>query len=91
MKFKELKQRIKALSTEIKEKKSQRKGAPSGYVAGLDDLRYKVRHHHIAYCLLRGRTMLQIEQSTRDDNTPNMTYVNKIKVSIEPREILDNE
>ena len=36
------------------------------------------RHKHIAYCLLRGRTIEQIENKNREGNGPNMTFVNKI-------------
>ena len=91
MKFTELKQHIKGLAKEIKEKKGLRKGSEYGYVDGLDRLRYEARHHHIAYCLLRGRTMEEIESKTREDNAPNMTYVNQIKMSIEPREVVNEE
>lgn len=87
MKFLELKQHIKNLAQEIKEKKKQRKTSPYGYVSGLDNLRYEVRHHHIAYCLLRGRKMHEIEQKSRKDHAPNGRYINDIKNSIEPREI----
>ncbi len=86
MKFTELKQHIKDLAKEIKEKKALRKGAQNGYVSGLDRLRYEARHHHIAYCLLRGRTMEQIESKTREDNKPSTSYIEEIKSKIEPRE-----
>lgn len=91
MKFIELKQQIKTLVTEIKEKKQLRKESKYGFVSGLDKLRYDVRHHHIAYCLLRGRTMSEIEKSCRQDNSPNGAYVNQIKMSIEPREVADEK
>lgn len=83
MDLKELKQHIKNLVVDIKEKKSQRKEVPYGYVQGLDRLRYEVRHHHIVYCLLRGRTIEEIERSTREDNPRNIQYYNKIMNSIE--------
>ena len=88
MKFQELKQHIKNLAQEIKEKKKQRKISRYGYVDGLDNLRYEVRHHHIAYCLLRGRTIEEIERTTREDNQRDIQYYTKIKNSIEPREIV---
>ena len=91
MKFTELKQHIKGLAKEIKEKKGLRKESDYGYVAGLDRLRYEARHHHIAYCLLRGRSMSEIEKSCRQDNSPNGAYVNQIKMSIEPREVANEE
>lgn len=86
MKYIELKQQIKELAKDIKEKKGHRKESEYGYVAGLDRLRYEARHHHIAYCLLRGRSMSEIEKSCRRDNSPNGAYVNQIMMSIEPRE-----
>jgi hypothetical protein len=36
------------------------------------------RHHHIAYCELRGRTRDQIEKP-REDNKPNEYEINRIK------------
>lgn len=90
MKFIELKQHIKELATEIKEKKALRKESKYGFVAGLDRLRYEVRHHHIAYCLLRGRTMEEIEYKSRKDHSPNGRYIAQIMESIEPREVIAN-
>ncbi len=75
-----LKQELKLFAAEIREKKRQRKGAPYGYVEGLLELKYRCRHHHIAYCLIRGRTIKQIEQNYDPDNYfPNMSYVEEIK------------
>ncbi len=88
MKYTELKQYLKDSAVEIRAMKGQRKGVRYGYVSGLDDLRYKVRHHHIAYCLLRGTEMEDIEGKTREDNAPSRAYVNQIMDSIEPREEL---
>ena len=91
MKYTELKQHIKELATEIKEKKGLRKESKYGYVSGLLELRYRARHHHIAYCLLRGRTMEEIESKTREDNAPSASYVDTIMMSIEPREEANEE
>jgi ABC-type phosphate transport system auxiliary subunit len=44
----------------------------------LHGLQYEYRHHHIAYCELRGRTREEIEGKVRDDNHPNETYINNI-------------
>jgi hypothetical protein len=35
------------------------------------------RHMHIAYCLLRGRTMQQIENKNRENNEPNQSLIRK--------------
>lgn len=91
MKFIELKQHIKGLAKEIKEKKGLRKESEYGYVYGLDRLRYEARHHHIAYCLLRGRSMEEIESKTREDNAPNASYIDEIKMLIDSREVVNEE
>ena len=44
----------------------------------LHGLQYEYRHHHIAYCELRGRTREQIERNVRNDHRPNETYINNI-------------
>jgi len=44
----------------------------------LHGLQYEYRHHHIAYCELRGRTREEIEANVRDDNHPNETYIGNI-------------
>ena len=41
-------------------------------------LSWEFRHHHIAYCELRGRTRDQIE-IPGEKNLPNNNYVNEIK------------
>jgi len=45
----------------------------------LHDLQYEYRHHHIAYCELRGRTRDQIEPKIRENNNPNERYIREIK------------
>lgn len=37
------------------------------------------RHRHIAYCLLRGRTMEQIERKVHDGNEPSDRLIEKYK------------
>ncbi len=70
MKYSELKQELKELAASIREAKSKRKSSSNGYVHGLCYDRNTYRHKHIAYCLLRGRSIEQIEQSNRPDNKP---------------------
>ena len=41
-------------------------------------LKRDARHHHIAYCELRGRTRDQIEKP-RDNNSPNERLIKEIK------------
>jgi len=77
MKLNEVKSHLKALSSDIRNKKSERKNAAHGYVPGLLSLRYEYRHYHIAYCLFRGKSYEQIEKP-RQDNQPNSHYYNLI-------------
>lgn len=76
--LKELKAYLKETAVEIRNKKAQRKGAPYGRVAGLEGLRYDYRHHHIAYCLIRGKEMEEIERKCRVDNYPDELFVKSI-------------
>jgi len=86
--MKEMKAYLKETAVKIKEAKKQRKGATYGFVEVLDsynpqiNLRYQYRHHHIAYSLLRGRTMEQIERTCREDNKPNEDYYNLLMIPI---------
>lgn len=91
MKFKELKQHIKNLAKEIKVAKTLRKESEYGYVYGLLRLQYEARHHHISYCLLRGRTIEEIEPTVREGNGANPSFINTIMESIEPKEEVNEE
>ena len=53
-------------------------------------LQYEYRHHHIAYCELRGKTRLQIEPKIREHHEPNETYIKQLKdkYAWTPEEIL---
>jgi len=44
----------------------------------LEALQYEFRHHHIAYCELRGRTRDEIEHPN-DNHYPNERYIEQIK------------
>lgn len=46
------------------------------------DLKHTYRHRHIAYCLLRGRTMEQIEKP-RENNQPNARDIEMFKTCYE--------
>ena len=84
-----LKESIKKLAREIRGtryqfRESQRNRKTNHkLLRQLETLRYEFRHHHIAYCELRGRTRDQIEtkpQSTRKQvKHTNENYINKIK------------
>ena len=79
----ELKQYLKALAIEISALRKTRKSVPYGYVAGLQNKSYDYRHHHIAYCLFRGRTLEQIEKPA-EGNACSMPYVERILETIVP-------
>jgi hypothetical protein len=84
--IKKLKLQLKELAKTIKEKKSHRKdrqpdgSAGSGYVSGLWLARDDFRHLHVAYCLLRGRTLEQVDCGKNLD----MDRVNWIIKSAQP-------
>lgn len=40
---------------------------------------WEFRHRHIAYCLLRNRTMQQIENKVREGNEPSDRLIEKYK------------
>lgn len=71
-----LKAELKVLATEIRTLKSKRKEL-KGYVPGLGHAQNEFRIKHIARCMLRGRTLEQIEPKLRDPNDYNHTYVRK--------------
>lgn len=68
---------LKVLASQIRQLKSTRKQCSYGYVPGLGSAQFDFRVKHIAYCLLRGRTMEQIEPKLREPNNWNNSYVRK--------------
>jgi len=74
----ELKLKLKSLAVEIRKLKSTRKQCKSGYVPGLEAARERFRINHIAYCLLRGRTMDKIERG-RSLESMNNFYTRRIE------------
>lgn len=82
--IKSLKSDLKSLASKITQLKSTRKSVPCGYVADLAATQQLFRHKHIAYCLMRGRTMEQIENSNRENNKPDMKMVEWIMESMKP-------
>lgn len=71
-----LKAELKLLATEIRFLKTKRKEY-RGNVPGLSYAQEQFRIKHIARCLLRGRTLEQIEPKLRDPNSYNHAYVRK--------------
>lgn len=72
-----LKAELKVLAIEIRTLKSTRKQCPNGYVSGLASAQQSFRIKHIARCLLRGRTMEQIEPKLRSPESYDNRYVRK--------------
>lgn len=58
-----LKQELKVLSNSIIAAKKSRKTYRNGYVPNLKDLQFQFRVKHVFRCLLRGKTLDQIENS----------------------------
>ena len=58
-----LKSDLKVLAVSIRTAKQSRKTQPNGYVSGLADLQFEFRTKHIFRCLLRGKTLEEIENS----------------------------
>jgi len=79
-----IKQEQKARAKEIRELKSTRKQDKRNgrqlYAIESDIVweKYEFRHHHIAYCEMRGRTRDQIE-CPREDNLPVQREIDRIK------------
>lgn len=74
-----LKSDLKRLAIDIKTAKKSRKSQPNGYVAELGDLQFQFRSKHIFRCLLRGRTLNQIESSRRT-NPPDTAFYREIQL-----------
>jgi len=58
---------------------AQKDRKPAGHLQSKVHIaRHTIRHRHLAYCMLRGRTYEQCENKVREGNKPNMLHVNKI-------------
>lgn len=71
-----MKAELKVTALEIRTLKSKRKEL-KGYVPGLSSAQFNFRVKHIAYCMLRGRTLEQIEPKLREPNSWLNTHVRK--------------
>jgi hypothetical protein len=70
-----LKEKLKELTVEIRQGKSKRKEL-KGFVPGLDRLRFEARHMHVAYSLLRGNELSEIERNP--SKVLNKEYVKQL-------------
>lgn len=86
MRFKEIKAIHKALAHEIKEARIAHNRWTKICLAD------EFRHRHIAYCLLRGRTLQQIENKNHQNNEPRQKLIDKYKSEYaEPVEVMDEK
>jgi hypothetical protein len=80
----DLKQYLKPIAKKIRENKNRRKLDKRGDTplweieSIIFDLRLNYRHHHIAYCELRGRIREQIEKPG-EYNLPSESIIKKVK------------
>jgi hypothetical protein len=85
--LKETKKYLKELAEEIRELKSKRKLPKRGNLSlwdiesNITKNKYHYRHHHIAYCEIRGRKREEIEIPA-SNNLPNQKYIDQIKEKI---------
>ena len=68
---------LRVLKQDMKFAQSNRK--PAGHLqSNVHTARVNIRHRHLAYCLLRGKSRKQCERIVRKGNEPNMDLVNSI-------------
>lgn len=77
----ELREELKRLAVEIRKEKIEDKKYQREH-NGSSFFHYRLlgkdyRHMHIVYCLLRGRTMKQIESKNREHNEPSTYLIDK--------------
>jgi hypothetical protein len=77
-----LKAELKVLAHEIRELKKTRKQCSNGYVYGLSTKQEEFRTKHIARCILRGRTIEQIEPKLREPDNYRHQWVRKQAMEI---------
>jgi hypothetical protein len=88
-----LKQELKSLAKEITTnrklyKQAQREGK------SLWNIRvpsYEFRYKHIVYCMLRGRTIEQIERSHKPGKEPNMPYIEMMIKKVQDEALRSSE
>lgn len=78
--LKELAVKIHDLKANTKDYQRQHFGDSGTLGYELYKAKYEFRHKHIAYCLMRGRTLEQIEKP-HEDNKPDMCYIEKLLIT----------
>lgn len=65
-------------------KESQRNRTVTwGQVSAAVQSAHHLRHWHLAYSLLRGRSLAEVEQKVREGNEPDMQWVAEIQKDLE--------
>jgi hypothetical protein len=72
---------IRKVHAELKEYQRNHGGSMGTFIYALQRLRYEYRHHHIAYCEIRGVERAAIEKP-KDNHLPNEAYIQQIKQGI---------
>lgn len=72
--LKELAERIKSTKIKCKEYQKSHCGSDCGLFFDIWNLKREYRHHHIAYCTIRGTDRDKIEKPA-EDNLPDETYI----------------
>lgn len=75
--LKDLAKRIRFTKKAVKQYQREHGGCHGAMVYVLIKLQNEFRCKHIAYCLIRGKEIKQIEQP-REHNEPNMSRINKL-------------
>lgn len=85
VKIKELKIKCKELASNVRLARAQLKDIQRGKIKVQDYPFYGTtcpswvfRHHHIAYCLLRGRKYIEIENKVNPSKEPNWRLIESI-------------
>lgn len=73
----DLKCYLKSEASAIRTLKSSRKSHPNGWVPGLNHKRYMFRLKHVAYCLIRGRRLDEVETNRKLNPPDSSSWLEK--------------
>ena len=73
--LKELAQKIRSLKIGTRIYQKEHGGCHGAIGFNMFAAQREYRHKHIAYCLLRGKTIEQIERTTRPDHKPDWCLI----------------
>jgi len=78
MQLKHNSKELRKMKKDLKQQQRQNKDIASSTMLTLYLLRKEVRHLYLAYGLVRGKKIEQMENRCLEDNKPNMAYVRKL-------------